>query len=61
MKLKRASDRYLGGVCGGIAEWFNLNPTFIRIIWVIITLITFIIPGFAVYIILWVTMIKPDE
>lgn len=61
MKLKRASDRYLGGVCGGIAEWFNLTPTLVRIVWAVITIITFIIPGLIVYIILWTTMIKPDE
>lgn len=61
MKLKRSSDRYLGGVCGGIAEWFNLNPTLVRITWVFITLITFFIPGLIIYLILWLTMIKPDE
>lgn len=61
MKLKRASDRYLGGVCGGIAEWFNLNPTLVRIMWAVVTAITFLIPGLIVYVILWATMIKPDE
>ena len=61
MKLKRASDRYLGGVCGGIAVWFKINPWLVRIIWTFLSLITFIIPGLVVYIILWVTMIEPDE
>lgn len=29
------SSRMLAGVCGGIAEYFNLDPTVIRIAWVI--------------------------
>ncbi|MBU2491518.1 MAG: PspC domain-containing protein [Bacteroidetes bacterium] len=61
MELKRSSDRYLGGVCGGIAEWFHLNPTLVRVIFVFVTLLTFLLPGLILYIILWLTMIKPDE
>ena len=29
----------LAGVCGGIAEYFNLDPTLIRLAWVILTLL----------------------
>lgn len=61
MNLKRANDRYLGGVCGGIAEFLGLNPWIIRIAWAFITLITFMIPGLVVYLILWNTMQSPDE
>lgn len=61
MELKRANDRYLAGVCGGIAEWFNLNPWLVRIVWTVLSLITFIIPGLIIYIILWRTMDKPEE
>ncbi len=28
-------DRMLAGVCGGIGEYFNVDPTIIRLIWVI--------------------------
>ncbi|MEE8336098.1 MAG: PspC domain-containing protein [Candidatus Neomarinimicrobiota bacterium] len=31
-------DRILGGICGGIAEFYNLDPALIRIIWIIFTL-----------------------
>ena len=61
MNLKRADDRYLGGVCGGIAKRLNINPLIVRIFWVIISIITFIIPGLIVYIILWITMQPPEE
>lgn len=61
MKLKRSSDRYLGGVCGGIAEWFNLNPLLVRTAYVFISVITFFLPGLIIYFILWITMIRPEE
>lgn len=28
----------LCGVCGGIAEYFNIDPTLVRLVWVLITL-----------------------
>lgn len=61
MKPKRANDRYLGGVCGGIAEFFRLNATAVRVIWALVTLLTFMIPGLLIYIVLWVVMEPPDE
>lgn len=38
-KLYKSSvNRMLCGVCGGIAEYFNIDPTLVRLVWVIITL-----------------------
>jgi len=34
-------DRRLCGVCGGIAEYFNTDPTIVRLIWLLLTLISF--------------------
>jgi phage shock protein C len=59
--LKRANDRYVAGVCGGIANYLKINPWIIRIVWSLLTLITFMIPGLIVYLILWNTMAPPDE
>lgn len=61
MEFKGSKDKLLGGVCSVIAEFFNVNPLFVRIIWIILTLITFIIPGLIVYIILWNTMTLPEK
>ena len=38
-KLTKSSDRKLCGVCAGIAEYLNIDPTIIRVIWVIYTLL----------------------
>lgn len=43
------NDRVISGVCGGIAKYFDVDPTIIRILWVIIT-ITFGV-GILAYII----------
>ena len=40
-------DRMLAGVCGGIAEYFNLDPSLIRLGWVLLTLVFG--TGFIVY------------
>lgn len=37
-RLYRSSVNYmLTGVCGGIAEYFNIDPTLVRLAWVIFT------------------------
>lgn len=30
----------LDGVCGGIAEYFNIDPTLVRLVWALVTLCT---------------------
>ena len=38
-KLRRSSvDKKLCGVCGGIGEYFNLDPTVVRLLWVFFSL-----------------------
>ena len=42
-RLERSrNDRFIGGVCGGIATYLNMDPTLVRILTVIITLFTFV-------------------
>lgn len=38
------SDATLGGVCGGIAEYFNIDPTFVRIGAVVLAIMTGFFP-----------------
>ena len=35
--LKYSSNRMISGVCGGIGEFFGIDPTVIRLIWAILT------------------------
>ena len=36
---KSATDKKIAGVCGGIAEYFNVNATLIRLAWVLFSLL----------------------
>ncbi len=57
MPLHRSRDnRILGGVCGGLANWLGWSPGWVRILYVLISLISAAFPGTIVYIILWVLM-----
>lgn len=45
----------IAGVCGGLAEYFNIDPTIIRVIFVIL-LLPGGLPGLVPYIILWIVV-----
>jgi phage shock protein C len=54
-KLYRSeSHKMLGGVCGGLAEYFDIDTSLVRLIFVGISLITAIIPMLIFYIIAWI-------
>lgn len=55
-KLYRSSDRVVAGVCGGIAEYFDIDPTLIRVAYVVLTLFLVAFPGIILYIILMILM-----
>ena len=52
-KLQRSkSEKIIGGVCGGFAKYFNIDPVLVRIIWILLCFAG----GFGIlaYIIAWV-------
>ena len=51
------SDRLLTGVCGGVADYFSIDPTVVRLIWIFFTL--FGGSGLLAYII--ATLLIPDS
>jgi Putative stress-responsive transcriptional regulator len=57
-KLTRSrSDRILGGVCSGLARYFNIDTTIVRLIFVIAVLMGGVSP--LLYLVLWIVM--PEE
>ncbi|NMB24095.1 MAG: PspC domain-containing protein [Firmicutes bacterium] len=52
------SKRMLGGVCGGLAEYFGIDPTVIRLVWAILSIAT-VWPGFVAYAVAWI-VIPPE-
>lgn len=57
-KLLRSSNRILGGVCGGIAEYFDVDPTVVRVAYALLSFLSAAFPGLVLYIILLVLI--PD-
>jgi len=47
-------NQLLAGVCAGFAEYFNTDPSIIRLLWIILFL--FYGTGLILYIILWVIL-----
>jgi phage shock protein C len=47
-------DRKIAGVCGGVAEYLNVDPTIVRLIWVLAVLLWGV--GLIAYIIAWIIM-----
>ncbi len=55
------TNRMIAGVCGGLAEYFKIDPSVVRLLWVLGTLLSFGL-GVLVYVILFfVFPEKPDE
>lgn len=48
---RSANDRILGGVCGGIGEYAGIDPTVVRVLWILLTLLWGF--GLLLYLILW--------
>ena len=51
----------IAGVCGGIAEWLGWDPTVMRIVYVLVSILSAAFPGIIVYVILWILMPKAPE
>ena len=51
----------VAGVCGGMGEYFNLDPVIFRIIWGCFAVFSAIIGALVVYLICWVAIPKKPE
>jgi phage shock protein PspC (stress-responsive transcriptional regulator) len=59
-RLRRSrSDRKAAGVLGGIAEYWNIDPSLVRILYVVLTILTGFVPLVFMYLVM--AFIIPDE
>jgi phage shock protein PspC (stress-responsive transcriptional regulator) len=54
--LGAVSSRELAGVCGGLADWLGWDRTFVRILYVVVSVGSAAFPGIVVYVVLWLVM-----
>ena len=52
------SHRMIAGVCGGLAEWLGWSPTWVRVLYVVGSIVSVGFPGTIVYIVLWLVIPK---
>ncbi len=51
------TDRLIGGVCGGMAEYLGIDPVLVRVLWVVLALSFG--AGILAYVLLW--LVTPEE
>jgi phage shock protein C len=56
---KSATDKKLDGVCAGVAEYFDVDPTLVRLAWVLVT--CFAGAGLLAYIVAAIVMPRKPE
>ena len=52
--MRSSSDKKIGGVCAGVADYFDMDPTLVRIVWLLIVLCGG--TGVLLYVILWIAL-----
>ncbi|MDD4426584.1 MAG: PspC domain-containing protein, partial [Mariniphaga sp.] len=50
--------RVMGGVCSGLGAYFNMDPVILRILFVVLLIVTSILPALLAYFILWIAVPK---
>ena len=55
--MRSVVDRKISGVCGGVAEYFDVDSTIVRLLWVLACFVPFpVLPAFLGYFIAWIVM-----
>jgi len=55
--LRRSPDhKMIAGVLGGFAEYFDRDPTLVRVLYVVFSILSAAFPGILVYIVLWLVI-----
>lgn len=59
--LRRSrTDRQIAGVVGGLAEYFRMDPTLLRVAYVVGSIVSAAFPGVLVYLLLWILVPEAD-
>lgn len=60
--LRRSrTNRMIAGVVAGLAERFRIDPTLLRVIYVVGSVVSAAFPGILVYLLLWVLIPEADQ
>ncbi len=60
--LRRSrTNRQVAGVVGGLAEYFRVDPTLLRVIYVVGSIVSAAFPGLVVYLLLWLIIPETED
>ena len=60
--LRRSrTNRQIAGVIGGLAEYFRVDPTLLRVIYVVGSIVSAAFPGILVYVLLWLLIPEAQD
>lgn len=57
--VRPRANRKIAGVCAGLAEYFDLDVTLVRVLWLVITIFSAVVFGILAYVVAWIVM--PEE
>lgn len=60
-RLTRSKDGIVAGVCGGIAEYMDFEPSVVRVGYAALSVFSAAFPGLLLYIIMWFIIPKSDN
>lgn len=60
-QLYRSSNKMIAGVCAGLAEYLNIDTTFVRLAWALLSLLSAAFPGFLIYIVCAIVIPSKDK
>ncbi len=52
--MRSSTDKKIAGVCAGLADYFDIDPTIVRVVWLLAVLCAG--TGLLLYIILWIVL-----
>jgi len=57
--MRSSTNSKIAGVCGGIAEYLNVDPTLVRLVWALLSLIPgCVFGGIVAYVLAWIIIPK---
>ena len=56
--MRSRSDRWIAGICGGIGDYFDVDPALVRLVYMLLTFFSAGFPGVMIYLVLWLVMPK---
>lgn len=60
-KLRRSNNKMLAGVCAGLAEYFDVDVTMVRVVYTALTIFSAAFPGLLLYLVMMFIMPRAEE